>query len=229
MVLGGVLILEVLVTLTWQEPISGLGAAREQDRLERELVRRPPAPPSVAGGTPIRGRAARRALARLANLEARRLRVGDAFGRIEIPALNRRYAVIEGADRLRLNTGPGHYEDTPLPGQRGTVAIAGHRTTYGAPFRRIDRLRRGDPIVVTVSYGRFVYQVERTLAVFPRDVWVKRPVGYDRLIVSASHPPYSARQRLVVFARLVRAEGAGVSFEPTAPRGASGRSRSPTS
>lgn len=72
---------------------------------------------------------------------------------------------------------------------------------------------------MTVSYARFVYRVERSRAVFPRDVEVKRPVvGYDQLIVSASHPPYSARQRLVVFARLVRAEAPGILSEPVALR-----------
>jgi len=76
----------------------------------------------------------------------------------------------------------------------------------------------GKRIIVTASYARFVYRVERTRAVFPRDVEVKRPVGYDQLIVSASHPPYSARQRLVVFARLVRAEAPGILYEPAAPR-----------
>ena len=71
---------------------------------------------------------------------------------------------------------------------------------------------------MTVSYARFVYRVEGTRAVFPRDVEVRRPAGYDQLIVSASHPPYSARRRLMVFARLVRAEAPGTLDEPVAPR-----------
>ena len=64
-----------------------------------------------------------------------------------------------------LRAGPGHFADTPLPGRRGTVAIAGHRTTYGAPFRRLDALRRGDPITMTMPYGRFVYRVSETIIV----------------------------------------------------------------
>ncbi len=212
---GLILVLWVVVTLAWQEPVSGISAAREQERLDRELG---PAPPRAVVPTAVRGARARRRLAALARRAHGQIRIGDAFGRIEIPALDREYAVIEGADRERLRTGPGHYEDTPFPGEPGTVGIAGHRTTYGAPFRRIDRLEPGDRIVVTVSYARFVYRVERSRAVFPRDVEVKRPVGYDQLIVSASHPPYSARQRLVVFARLVRAEAPGILYEPVAPR-----------
>lgn len=213
--LGVVGVLWVVLTLAWQEPVSGISAAREQKRLRRELG---PTPPRPVAPTAVGGERARRRLAALARRAHGQIRIGDAFGRIEIPALDREYAVIEGADRERLRTGPGHYEDTPFPGEPGTVGVAGHRTTYGAPFRRIDRLEPGDGIVVTVSYARFVYRVERTRAVFPRDVEVKRPVGYDQLIVSASHPPYSARQRLVVFARLVRAEAPGILYEPAAPR-----------
>jgi sortase A len=112
--------------------------------------------------------------------------------------------VIEGTKTGDLRKGPGHYGDTPLPGQRGTVAIAGHRTTYGAPLRTIDKLRRGDPIQIEMSYGRFTYRVEKTRIVDPSEVSVKRRVAYDRLILSACHPLYSAAQRIVVFARLER-------------------------
>ena len=213
MVTGTLVMLDALLTVTWQEPITGWLAGREQQRLERALERRPQLAlrdlsPALRQGT------RRRVFAALASLSARRTKIGDAFGRIRIPALDRRYAVIEGADVPRLRTGPGHYEDTPFPGQRGTVGIAGHRTTYGAPFRRLDRLRPGNRIVVTMPYGRFTYRVERTRAVFPTEVWVKRTVSYDRLIVSASHPPYSARQRLVVFARLERAQNGTLVYEP---------------
>ncbi len=99
--------------------------------------------------------------------------------------------------------GPGHYPGTPLPGTHGTVAIAGHRTTYGAPFRRLDQLGRGDRIELRMPYGTFVYSVERRRIVAPTAVWVTRSTSYDRLILSACHPLYSAAKRIVVFARLV--------------------------
>jgi sortase A len=118
---------------------------------------------------------------------------------------------VEGTDAGDLRRGPGHYPATPLPGQRGTVAIAGHRTTYGAPFRKIDKLRPRDAIVITMPYGRFTYRVERTRIVKPTDVWVTQPVSYARLILSACHPLYSAAQRIVVFARLVRSEPRGAA------------------
>ena len=128
---------------------------------------------------------------------------GTAIGRIELPTLDRSYAFVEGTTTGDLRRGPGHFPGTPLPGERGTVAIAGHRTTYGAPFRTVDRLRRGDAIVVRMPYGRYAYRVEATRVVAPTALWVTRPVGHDRLVLTACHPLYSAAQRIVVFARAV--------------------------
>ncbi len=116
---------------------------------------------------------------------------------------------VEGTDTDSLRHGPGHYPANPLPGAPGTVAIAGHRTTYGAPFRKLDKLRKRDEIVVTMPYGRFTYEVERTQIVSPEAVEVTRRVSYDRLVLTACHPLYSAKQRIVVFARQVRAEPDG--------------------
>ena len=90
-----------------------------------------------------------------------------------------------------------------MPGARGTVAIAGHRTTYGAHFRRLGELRRGDRIELAMPYGRFVYRVERTRVVPPTATWVTRRVSYDRLVLTACHPLWSAAERIVVFARPV--------------------------
>jgi len=118
--------------------------------------------------------------------------------------------VVAGTGSKALRKGPGHYPSTPLPGVRGTVGIAGHRTTYGAPFRKIDKLRQGDEIEVEMPYGRFTYRVERARIVPPTATWVTNKVSYDRLILSACHPLYSAAKRIVVFARLVQ----------SAPRGA---------
>jgi sortase A len=111
--------------------------------------------------------------------------------------------VVAGTGTDDLRKGPGHYPATPLPGASGTVGIAGHRTTYGAPFRRIDRLKPRDRIEIDMPYGRFVYAVERTRIVPPTATWVTHRVSYDRLILSACHPLYSAAKRIVVFARLV--------------------------
>ena len=182
MVSGALLITDAAVTLLWQEPISAVVAHREQSRLKEALIE-PPA--RVVRRMPL---------------------PGDAIGRIDIPAIGVRDYVVEGTDLENLRKGPGHYPDTPLPGDRGTVAIAGHRTTYGAPFRRIDELDRGREIAVDMPYGRYVYRVERTKIVEPTDLSVLDRVRHDRLVLSACHPLYSAAQRVVVFSRLARRE-----------------------
>jgi len=188
MTVSGVLLLaDAAATLTWQEPVSYLTSLFRQNSLESALA---DAPNRVRERQPLKG---------------------DAIGRIELPALGRRYLLVEGTDTGDLRKGPGHYSDTPLPGERGTVGVAGHRTTHGAPFRTIDKLRPGDRIVMDMTYGRFVYRVDRTRIVAPSEISVKRPVGYDQLILSACHPLYSAAQRIVVFARFVKREPARVA------------------
>lgn len=188
---GVLLVADAAVTLAWQEPISAVVALREQAALEDQLdaltrpATRATRPPRPQGFSPRHGR---------------------AFGRIELPTLDRDYVMVEGTDTATLRKGPAHYPDTPLPGQGGTVAVAGHRTTYLAPFRNIDDLARGDRIVLTMPYGRFVYRVDKSRIVRPEDTWVKRSVGHERLILTACHPLYSAEKRIVVFARLASAE-----------------------
>ncbi len=180
---GVLLIADAAATLTWQEPVSYVISLFRQQGLE----------------------------AALANPRQRRPLNGEAIGRIVLPTLGKRYFVVQGTRTDDLRKGPGHYADTPMPGDGGTAGIAGHRTTYGAPFRTIDKLRRGDRVIVDMTYGRFVYRVEKTRIVAPTEVSVKRPVGYDRLILSACHPLYSAAQRIVVFARFQRREPPQVS------------------
>ena len=131
---------------------------------------------------------------------------GDAIAKIDIPSIGVSDYVVEGTDVDSLRKGPGHYPETPLPGEPGTTAIAGHRTTYGAPFRKIDQLERGDPILIDMPDGRFVYRVQSTKVVDDQDLSVLDSVGYQRLVLSACHPLYSAAQRIIAFARLTRRE-----------------------
>jgi sortase A len=189
MVSGGLLITDAAVTLLWQEPVSWVVANREQGKLEDALA----SPPRRV-------------------LEMEPLK-GDAIGKITIPAIGVSEFVVEGTNTGNLRKGPGHYPSTPLPGERGTAAIAGHRTTYGAPFRRLDDLRRGQQIAVDLPYGRFVYRVERTQIVDDQDLSVLRRVGYDRLVLTACHPLYSAAERIVAFGRLMRREPSRVTEE----------------
>ena len=114
-----------------------------------------------------------------------------------------------------LKRGPGHYPDSPLPGQPGNAAIAGHRTTYGAPFNRLDELEQGDEILVTTAQGAFRYEVQRQLIVNPDQVEVLDDFGDDRLTLTACHPKYSARQRIVVVASLVGDAAPGPATGPS--------------
>jgi sortase A len=112
------------------------------------------------------------------------------------------YVVIEGTDEGDLQKGPGHYPTTALPGQGKTVAIAGHRTTYGAPFNKIDAVDVGDEIILEMPYATFVYKVTETDIVDPSDVEIVDDVGRERLVLTACHPLYSAAERYVLFADL---------------------------
>ena len=186
MVSGTLLIADAGVTLLWQEPVSAFVASREQGQLKKAFF---DPPRRVIRRQPLKG---------------------DAIARIELPSIGVSEYVVEGTDTASLRKGPGHYPETPLPGDPGTTAIAGHRTTYGAPFRKIDQLRRGEPITIDMPDGRLIYRVERTKIVDDQDLSVLDDVGYQRLVLSACHPLYSAAQRVIVFARFLRREPARV-------------------
>jgi sortase A len=133
---------------------------------------------------------------------------GDAIGRIAIPRMGLHIVVVEGTSTGDLARGPGHYDAksghrTDFPGEGGVVAIAGHRTTFLAPFRHLDTLRRGDRIELRMPYGTFVYRVIGHRTVLPTDWGILHPRGFEELVLSACTPIYSASHRLVVFARLV--------------------------
>ena len=201
LIVGGVLlILDALLTVTWQEPVSWAYARLEQNRLAERLEQPPPL--AVAEQRVVSRLGTRRRLAFSARAVRAQATAGEPLGRIRMPAIGVSTVFVEGTDTGSLRKGPGHYPGTPLPGAGGTVAIAGHRTTYGAPFREVDRLRRGHRVEVETSYGRFSYVVERVQIVKPTALWVTRRVGHDRLVLTACHPLYSAAQRIVVFARL---------------------------
>ncbi len=129
---------------------------------------------------------------------------GGIVGRIAIPKIGLSpKVVVEGVTEDQLKRGPGHYPGTPLPGQKGNVAIAGHRTTYGSPFHDINELTNGDEIDITTTYGRFVYRVTGQKIVEPSDSSVLDDHGQATLTLTACHPIYSADQRIVVTADLV--------------------------
>jgi sortase A len=204
LIAGGLLLLvDGGLTLLWKEPVSALYASIEQHKLEGQLkeleqVKPTPAVRTVLARLPDPGLQ----LAFKARSLRRRAENGQAIGRLEAPSIGLDVIVVQGTDTGDLRKGPGHYPSTAFPGEGSTVAIAGHRTTYGAPFRDVDDLERGDRIVMRMPYGRLTYRVERTRIVDPSAVGVVRDVGHEQLVLTACHPLYSAAQRIVVFARL---------------------------
>lgn len=147
---------------------------------------------------------------------------GEPVGIIQIPRIDLQRVIVEGVSKADLKKGPGHYPATPLPGQPGNTGIAGHRTTYGAPFNRIDELRPGDEITVDTAQGHFTYEVvpapdsadRAWYTVKPSQVEVLRDFGDDRITLTACHPKYSARERIVVHAVLRSEPAKAAPAEP---------------
>lgn len=215
LIISGVLMLvDAGLTLVWQEPISAVYAKIQQSRLGNDLDKLKRVAPSPVELDALKSlQDDRRRMAFLARALKRKSDPGDAVGRIRIPKIGASYVIVNGTGTADLRKGPGIYDQTPFPGAPGTVGIAGHRTTYLAPFRHIDDLNRGDTVRIEMPYGDFRYEVERSRIVPPTEVSVVKRVSYDRLVLSACHPLYSAAKRIVVFARLVEA----------VPRGAAAR------
>jgi LPXTG-site transpeptidase (sortase) family protein len=173
---GGLALLAYAAITIWRgDPITGYIAHRTQHALAAELHGRPAV--------------------------ARRVAEGTAFGWITIPRIGLHAVVVEGTSEGDLEKGPGHYRITALPGLGDTVAIAGHRTTWGAWFRHLDNLHKGDAIVLRMPYGTVSYSVTGERSVLPNDWSILRDRGYHRLVLSTCDPPGYATHRLIVFAR----------------------------
>lgn len=130
---------------------------------------------------------------------------GTPLGKLTIPAIGVDMVFVEGVQREELKKGPGHFPESPLPGQLGNSAIAGHRTTYGAPFFDLDKLKPGDVIETRTLTGTYIYLVDETLVIEP-DQYVEvvptRIAGRATLTLMTCHPAYTTRQRLIVRATL---------------------------
>ena len=128
---------------------------------------------------------------------------GDALTRLVIPTLKVDTVVVEGTGASALRAGAGHYPNTPLPGEDGNVAIAGHRTTYGKPFANLDRMHVGEEIVLETPIGRHVYRVTREpFVVGNTDFTVIAQTPGRTLTLTTCHPKGSARQRLIIRAEI---------------------------
>ena len=200
---GLVVMADVGLTLAYKEPISSIYGELKQHAAANQLADLESRYPSASDLKAIAGV---RGLDRKARILARRFgaqaRNGEAIGRLAVPRMDLNTVIVQGTDTSSLQKGPGHYPETPFPGQGGTVGIAGHRTTYLAPFRHLDSMKKGDRITLEMPYATFVYRVQKSAIVDDSAVGIVHPVAYERLVLTACHPLYSASQRVAVFARL---------------------------
>lgn len=219
LITAGLLVLaDVGITLAYQEPLSSIYSSIKQGEkesqlktLESEFLTRADVKEIDRAkedkDPQLRRRAVSANVSRLAQRLVDESAPGDALGRIEAPGMDGLNMVfVQGTDEASLELGPGHYPETAMPGQGRTIAIAGHRTTYLAPFRHIDDLEPGDKITLKMPYGTFVYSVQKSEIVAPSDVGIIHDTGYERLVLSACHPLYSAAERYIIYARLVHTE-----------------------
>ena len=142
---------------------------------------------------------------------------GDPIARLEMPRIGVDKIVVAGVEKNDLKKGPGHYPETPLPGQFGNSAIAGHRTTYGQPFFDVDKLENGDEIIVTTLAGRFVYRVTGQEIVSPSEYQVVATADPTRatLTLTSCHPKYTARERIIVYSELDPTASSATAGEAT--------------
>ena len=189
----GVLILLFVVYQLWG---TGLTHDREQRELRsqfaQQLATPPPTEPPVDGAT----------ASTTPTTAPASLVEGEAAAVIVIPKIGLDEVVVEGVGVEDLKKGVGHYPDTRMPGETGNAALAGHRTTYGAPFNKVDDLVAGDEISVTTRAGTFRYSVTEKKVVTPDEVSVLDDTPDNRLTLTTCHPKYSAEQRLIVVASL---------------------------
>jgi sortase A len=213
---GALALADAVVTLVWQEPVSALYTALRQDHLSSTLRREEravPTSPERQALAELRQQSAR--IAYLAGALQHHAGDGSPVARIRIPRIGASFVVVNGTSSSALRSGPGIYPATVFPGMGGTTAIAGHRTTYLAPFRHIDELRAGDRIQLNMPYADFTYTVVGKSVVPPSDVRdAVANVGYPRVVLSACTPLFSAAKRLLVFARLTSTVAVGAGRLP---------------
>jgi sortase A len=211
MIVGGVACLAWVVTVwQWQDPLTAATHALDQRRLESSFEERlddadSRRPGAQRPAVPVAATAAelRRALLAAAAAWRKSSRRGDPIARLRLPTLDVSEIVVNGTDSSTLREGPGRYLGSAMPGEGELIYIAGHRTTYGAPFSRIDRLRKGDPVVVELPYGSFRYRITGHRIVDDNELSVLESKGFEQLALQACHPRFFASHRYIAYAELV--------------------------
>src|SRR5438093_2385 len=184
----------------WQDPVTALYTRYEQAKLDRSLDRQIKAYRLTHRRSESTVLREQRLVAAAAVAERRRTKAGQAIGRIIVPRMGLNMVIVNGTDEESLKKGPGHYLGSALPGQGQMVYIAGHRTTYLAPFAKIDQLRKGDRVTVVMPYATFVYRVSGYRIVPADDLSVLRSHGHEVLELQACHPRFFATHRFIAFA-----------------------------
>jgi len=214
-VAGVLLLVWSLLVWQWQDPFTALYTKWKQRQLATQYVKRTESfKPVIAKNTVAAERAS---IAR----EAKRYRLsstrGEVIGRLRVPRMGVNMLLVNGTDHDTLKKGPGRDSRTFMPGESRLVYIAGHRTTYLAPFSHIDRLRRGDRVTIEVPYGTFIYAVTRHRIVKSTDLSVLRSPRYEVVELQACHPRFFATHRYIAYAQLLRVEPRGAKpYEVTA-------------
>jgi sortase A len=208
----------VLVVWRWQDPFTALYTHWKQHQLSQAYERRFSAyEPVQLRQNKVSVSARTKVIAREARLYRIHSGRGQAIGRIRVPRLDLNMILVNGTDHDSLTKGPGRDRRTYMPGEGQLVYIAGHRTTYLAPFAHIERLRSGDAVTLDVPYATFRYRVFKHRIVGAHEMSVLRSHGVEVVELQACHPRFFASQRYIAYARLVRVEPrGGAAFEPPA-------------
>ena len=207
-VAGALTLTWVVVVWQWQDPFTAIYTHFQQNRLSHTYERRVQA----YHPTPTRGKdlaAVQVEIAAEARAYRRTLHTGDPVGRLQIGRIGLKMVVVQGTDHETLKKGPGHYEQSAVPGEGHLIYVAGHRTTYLAPFARINDIKVGDYITFSVPYATFTYRVQRHYVVPSDELSVLKDHGSEILRLQACHPRFFATHRYIVDAMLASVTPAG--------------------
>ncbi len=221
-VAGALTLVWALVVWRWQDPFTALYTKWRQHQLTSQYERRVRA--FHAPISTVSLAAERRSIAREAHRYRLSSKRGQAIGRIRVPRMGLNMILVNGTDHDTLKQGPGRDLRTFMPGENRLVYIAGHRTTYLAPFSHIDLLRAGDRVTLELPYGTFIYSVTHHRIVKSTDLSVLRSPRREVVELQACHPRFFASHRYIAYARLIRVEPRGAAaFDVSALAQASGR------
>src|SRR5436190_7717537 len=219
---GALTLVWALVVWQWQDPFTAIYTKWKQHQLASQYEKRTKVFTTTISGPTVA--AERESIAR----EAKRYRLsskrGQVIGRLRVPRMGVNMILVNGTDHDTLKKGPGRDLRTFMPGENRLVYIAGHRTTYLAPFSHIDSLRAGDRVTIEVPYGTFIYRVTQHRIVKATDLSVLRSPKHEVVELQACHPRFFASHRYIAYARLTRVEPHGAAaFDVSALAQASGK------